>query len=106
MLKDITGKLNKYQPCFKRIDFEAILKDMDTRIDGDNSIADKAVTLAKLADTVQASVALADSAIQTVPQATVIAAIAVPGSATAADCANKINAVIAALKVAGLMATV
>ena len=66
MLRDITGKLNKYQPCFKRIDFEAILNDMDTRIDGDNSIADKAVTLAKLADTVQASIAKADTALQTV----------------------------------------
>lgn len=32
-----------------------------------------------------------------------IAAIAVPGTATAEDCANKINEVIAALKVAGII---
>jgi hypothetical protein len=37
--------------------------------------------------------------------AAAIADIAVPGSATAADCANKINAILAALRTAGILAT-
>jgi hypothetical protein len=88
-----------------------------------SEIANGAVTLAKLEATVQTSLgkansalqnatafataaqgAKADTAIQTVPVASTVAAIATPAAATAEDCANKVNAVIAALKAAGLMA--
>lgn len=42
---------------------------------------------------------------QSAKVAAAVAAIASPGSATTTDIANKVNAVIAALKAAGLMST-
>ena len=109
-------KLNHSMAIFKKIDMSGILNSIDARLAsveagnlGANAvstseIANGAVTLAKLEAAVQTSIGKANSAVQTVPVAATVAAIATPASATAEDCANNINAVIAALKASGLMA--
>lgn len=141
MLRDITNKLNRYMPSFNKIDFEGILKDMDQRIDaaaagempalsiGTGEIADLAITSAKVDATITASLALADSAMQSLDAGTVASlaladtsiqpdAVALVADATAAgtlaDLAaaeaaidalkDVINGLMAAMKTGNIMA--
>ena len=58
--------LNRYLPVFKKIDFEALLNDIDTRIAAlqEGILPAGSVSYSELEAAVQASLTLADSALQ------------------------------------------
>jgi hypothetical protein len=97
-------KFNKYSPLFQKIDMDALMADIDSRIDNVEAgiVPEGSVSLAELEAGVQASVAKADTSIQP-GVANDIIDIAIPATATAEDVANKVNEMLAAMRSLGLL---
>ena len=124
-------KLNNAMAIFKKLDISGMLNDMEARIDaveagevgelsiGNDSVTTamiqaNAVTIAKVSAGITTSLGKADSALNSVTNKAVVVAAA-SAAGTLADLAaaetkidalkDKINAILTALKNAGLMAT-